>query len=171
MDFTTLKKSHNRKTFDCGHPAVNDYLATKARRHQELNVGLTQVMLHPDSPNHVIAFYTLAIKQVACEVLPGSLPNYPHNEVPVILLGWMGIDQRIQGRGNGMKTLLYALTHALNIMESADGIGVGVIIDAIDGNAMEWYQNMDTFEVIDNEARRLFVSLKSLREYRKQGLI
>ncbi|HEU0055452.1 MAG TPA: hypothetical protein VFQ39_19830, partial [Longimicrobium sp.] len=64
-----LSKRHKRDDFDCGEPALNEYLKRHARQNQERDVGRSYVATRPDDLR-VLGFYTLASGAVAFERLP-----------------------------------------------------------------------------------------------------
>lgn len=166
MNYETLKRAHNRQKFDCGDPQVNDFLATKAFQHQKKGVCTTQVLTSQDS-NEVVAFYTLAPFSIGSGAMPPGSPNYPYNLVPVILIGWLGVDISLQGQGNGQIVLLEALDHALAVMKGF--AGVGVVLDAIGPAALDWYLKQEIFTQLPGHPNRLFVSRKTLEKAKSEG--
>lgn len=166
MNFETLARKHNRKTFDCGNSQVNDFLATKALQHQKKGVCTTQVLTTPGTED-VVAFYTLTPISIECKDLPSGSPNSPYSSVPVVLIGWMGIDSTMQDHGNGQVVLLEALDHALGVMEGFAGIGV--VLDAINRSALSWYLKQEVFTQLPGYPDRLLVSRKTLERAKTES--
>jgi hypothetical protein len=94
-----LDSSHNLTAFDCGAPALNDYLRKYAWPNHQNRSARTYVMARG---SRVVGYYTLAAGSVRREDAPPrvakGLANYP---VPIILLARLGVDQTEQGKGFG----------------------------------------------------------------------
>ena len=83
-----LGRGHDRTSFHCDEPALNDFLRRLARQQQEKHVGRTFVAVPGPGAETVIGFYTLSAGSIQFEHLPADiqqrLPRYP---VPVARLG------------------------------------------------------------------------------------
>jgi hypothetical protein len=55
-----IAASHNRKTFDCGEPALNEYLQRYARQNHESGGAKTFVAVADDAPLKVLGYYSLS---------------------------------------------------------------------------------------------------------------
>lgn len=159
MKFEPLSKAHDRTDFVSGQPAVDDFLKTKALNHQKANVSKTFVW-SPDDDRKIGAFYTLSYHTIERDVLPksGQYPLYP---LPVCKLGWLAIDDRIQGRGLGTEALVVALRHGCNWLTATAGLGV--VIDATDQRTFDWYNSKEFMRPLPNSSATLIVDLKSLK--------
>ena len=84
-----LGPAHDRKSFDCGVPALNTYLQRQARQDMDRGIAVPYVLVPVNSPSEVAGFYTLSATSVTLDGLPESvsrkLPRYP--AVPATLLG------------------------------------------------------------------------------------
>ena len=169
------KSHHNVKSFDCGIDSVTQYLRRHASKNMALNLSNTFVLAY-DIPNsnqtknqaksqNIAGFYTLAHATIAAHTVPvkHKLPRYP---TPVILLAQFGIDQSVQGQGLGKKLLIRALRHTYQICTDEHGIpAAGLILDAVNDQALSFYQSFDFFKPLhseNNSLTRLFVSIDSL---------
>lgn len=161
---------HDRKAFDSGLAAANNFLQRTASKDQLGNVSSTWVLTDPNHPNTIAAFYSLAPKEVS-RALHRDLRRQSRESVPALILPWLAVDKRYSGRGFGKKVLIAAMRHALNIMERDDSWGAGLLLDAYDDQALQWYLNMETFDLVDPDTRTLFVSLRSLRQARNEGFL
>lgn len=50
-----VSRSHNRKSFDCGAPELNNYLSNTARQHSEKGISRSFVLV--DAKNHQAGQY------------------------------------------------------------------------------------------------------------------
>lgn len=164
------KLLYDVKAFDCGTSSITQYLRRYAAKNMGLNLSSTFVLpfdepgVKPPAKKKIAGFYTLANLTVAASDIPldKTLPRYP---VPVILLAQLGIDRSVQRRGLGSKLLIAALRHAYSICTNENGIPAsGVVLDAVDQNALAYYQSFDFFLPFPGNTQRLFIPLKALAE-------
>jgi GNAT superfamily N-acetyltransferase len=158
------KSKHNTKAFDCGKPSMNQFLSRFAAKHADLGLSGTWVLLEEAQADKlpIAAYYTLASATVSKSSLPTtqSLPQYP---VPVVLLARLAIDQKHQGKGLGVKILISALRHSVQLVEQ--GLpAFGLILDVLDDDALKFYQRFDFFEPVTDDPMRLFVGMGRLRQ-------
>ncbi len=166
-DFVPLNSGNaNVRAFDCGKDAINTYLRRFAAKNMALNLNRTYVLPAANNTSavkpDVAAFYTLAQQTLLREDLPdpSGLPRYA---IPVILLAQLGVDRRFAGKGLGSKTLVHALRHAYRIATNPIGLpATGLVLDAIDEEALGFYRQFDFFLPLTEKPMRLFVPMKSL---------
>ena len=137
-----LAREHDRKRFDCGVPALNEFIRRQARQQQAKNIGRTFVAVTVDPPDkRVLGFYTLAAASIAFEHLPTDiskrLPRYP---VPAARIGRLAVDNTMQGKGLGAALLRNALLRVANVAQTDLGI-LAVIIDAKNEEAKRFYES------------------------------
>ncbi len=65
-----ISRSHNRRSFDCGIPDLNQYLQNTARQQSEKGISRAFVLVEDNNPSEILGFFTLA----ACEILVEKLP-------------------------------------------------------------------------------------------------
>ncbi|MCB1698272.1 MAG: GNAT family N-acetyltransferase [Pseudomonadales bacterium] len=154
------------KTFDCGKPDMNQYLARFAAKNMGLKLSMTwvlpgdEIVVGQKSP--IAAYYTLASCTVTREEIPTDerLPGYP---VPVVLLARLAVDHRFQGQRLGEKTLVSALRHSVTLTER--GLpAMGLILDVLDDDAHSFYQKFDLFRPFTNDPMRLFVPMSIVQQ-------
>ncbi|MFT5576943.1 MAG: hypothetical protein ACI89D_002473 [Bermanella sp.] len=163
QNFVAVDRSlHDLKGIDCGKPSLNEFLSRHAAKHSKLGLSRTYVLTEiSESPKKSIAaYFTLASATVARDKLPTkqSLPSYP---VPAVMLARLAVSRCQQGCGFGAKTLVYALRQAANL-SSAGLPAYGLILDVLDGDALQFYQHFAMFEPFTDDPMRLFVSMKTL---------
>lgn len=141
-----LGAAHRRDGFDCGEPALNEFLSRLAGQQQRRGFGKTYVALAEDSVS-VIGFVTLSAGQVATTQLPSTLklPRYP---VPVLRIGRLAVDTRHHGRGVGYGLLGFALNLA---SEWSQRVGVyGVAVEAKHNRARAFYLRLGFLPGVDD---------------------
>ena len=156
-----LTKQHDRKGFDCGQPALNDFLKRFARQNDQLDMGLTYVAVEPGSTT-ILGFYTLSSGHVPFDALPLSeskgLPRHP---IPVVLLARLAVDRRHQKQGIGESLLVDALRRAAQASET---VGVRAIaVDAKNESARAFYQHFG-FLAFADDPLHLFLPMETVRK-------
>lgn len=159
-----LAPRHDRSGFDCGEPALDDFLRRQAGQLQRHGFGKTYVALGPmsdegDGGDAVLGFITVSVGQVAAVSMPPTLklPRYP---VPILRIGRLAVDRRAQGQGLGQDLLAFALHLALDF---ADRVGLwAVVVDAKHETAAAWYRRLG-FVATQDDARCLFLPVGTLR--------
>jgi hypothetical protein len=155
--------------FRCGNHALDDYLARHALANEQIGIGRTFVLrrLESDPPDlpAVLGYYTLSMSLLSSTlvqmVIGNKLPKYP---MPVGLIGKLASDERTRGRGLrvGETLLMDAFSRILQLSPS---IGcVGVVVDAVDAGAQDFYLKYG-FVVVEPDAawpRKMFVPLDTI---------
>jgi GNAT superfamily N-acetyltransferase len=133
-----LAGDHLLDRFDCGKPALNQWLIRHASKNQASGSSRTWVAVETDS-GEVVAFYALATASILRSSAPKSMQrNQPH-EMPAILLARMAVDSRHSGRGLGAALLKHFMLKAFEVAQS---VGVRVLlIHAKDEEAKNFYSH------------------------------
>ncbi len=168
MAFVRLDtKKHDVKSFDCGKPAMNEFLSRYADKNHKLGISSTWVLpenntLATSEKSVIRAYFTLAYSTVAREkiLLDVSLPAYP---VPVILLARLAVNSQYQGQNLGKKTLITALRQCVSLTNQSLPV-LGVVLDVLDSEALGFYQQLNLFQPFTDNPMRLFVTLNTLRQ-------
>lgn len=154
--------------FSCGKHPLDDYFARHALANDRAGVGRAYVLRRAAGDDvaelpSVLGFYTLSMAladaaQVS-RVLEKKLPKYP---MPAALIGRLAVDRRAQGRRLGEKLLLDALRR---VVDAATIVGcTGVIVDAMDADAEQFYANYDFVTVSAEEwPHRMFLPVATAR--------
>jgi len=161
------KSKHNLKSFDCGKPDMNQYLARFALRNMELGLNSTWVLpvINAEKANHKVdlaAYFTLATSTVIREEIPtdNKLPGYP---VPVVLLARLAVDNKFQKQGLGDKTLITALRKSAELTEA--GLPAHcLILDVLDDIALTYYQRFEIFVPFTDDPMRLFIPMHVVKK-------
>ncbi|MGH6933187.1 MAG: GNAT family N-acetyltransferase [Dongiaceae bacterium] len=144
-----IGKQHDRAAFDCGSPALNDYLKRYARQNHESGGAKTFVAVSPEHGVRILGFYSISPGAVAFGRVPADVTRrLGRHEVPVFRLGRLAIDRSMQGLGLGADLLLAAGARALGV--AAEVGGVALAIDAKDERTSLWYRRFGALPLLDD---------------------
>ena len=161
ITFEALDTGHDRKSFECGEPALDEFLRKQAKRHQEVGVSRTVVLTGtvPDPKKKILGYFTLVAAQLeASRLTPETRKRLP-SKIPCILLARLAVDKTEQGKGLG-KALLYEAVS--RVVRTSREIGVaGLFVNAKNTKAAQFYKD-NGFAPLASDPLTLFQSLKSL---------
>lgn len=113
----SLEARHRLESFDCGKPALNDWLLRHARQAQGSGSAKTFVVADDD---RVVGYFSLTVGQVdtleAPERIRKGMGQYP---IPVVILARLAVSIQDQGKGIGFGMLQDAIRRTLLIAEQA----------------------------------------------------
>jgi len=157
----TLTRHHDRATFDCGVPALNEYLRRYARQNHESGGAKTFVAVAPEAPTIVLGYYTISPGAIAYAKAPATITRkLGRYEVPVFRLGRLAVSCAVQGRGLGGDLLLAAGERALAVAQEVGGAALA--IDAKDERAAAWYERFGALRLLDDPLK-LVLPLDTIR--------
>lgn len=144
--------------FDCGHPALNQFLQRYALQSQKAGGSQTYVS---NAQGRVAGFYSLAVGSVSSADAPDRVSKgLARHPVPVMILVRLAVDVAYQRKGLGRALLKDAL---LRTLQAADIAGIRAILEhAKDAEARAWYASWD-FEPSVTDPYHLFLLLKDLK--------
>ncbi|MGQ0621514.1 MAG: GNAT family N-acetyltransferase [Panacagrimonas sp.] len=151
------KAVHDRIVFDCGEPPLNDFLRTKAAKHQTQRVSRTFVLTDTDEPKRILGYYSLSNSQIAREQLTEqeakALPRHP---IPTVMLARLAIDKHQQGNRYGQWLLMDAIKRCALIGQQS---GVyALLVDAKNEAARRFYERFG-FVAISGHPMTLYLPL------------
>jgi GNAT superfamily N-acetyltransferase len=150
-----LTQEHDTSAFDCGKPALNDWLKRYALVNQQNHSAVTYV-IHEE--NRVLAYYSVATSSVAVDESPERMSKgLAKHPVPVILLARLAVELRFQGQKMGTMMLKDALVKAQAVAEQVGSRAL--VVDAIDDDACRFYEAFG-FEPFKLNPRRLMLLIK-----------
>jgi GNAT superfamily N-acetyltransferase len=157
-----LARDHNRKLFDCGDETVTRFLREQALQDHDRDLSRTMVLIdEKGDPLRIIGYHTLLMMQVRQEEIPGDKPRIKRN-IPVILLGQLGVDSAFQGRGCGELLLMDAQAR---VHEVSNKTGVrAMMLDARTERLASWYEAHDFVRFPGS--LRMFKSIQAIRGLR-----
>jgi GNAT superfamily N-acetyltransferase len=155
-----LVARHDRTAFSCGNESLDRYLQQQANQDARRNLAAVFVTC-TEGTNTVVGYYTLS----AFAVLPRELPDHllrrlpRYDRLPAILLGRLAVDRRQHGQRLGQRLLLDALLRCRD--ESARIGALAVVLDAIDSNALGFYEHFG-FQLLVDHANRLYLPMATI---------
>jgi GNAT superfamily N-acetyltransferase len=131
-----MTAAHDLADFDCGKPALNEWLRTYALANQAK--GFTRVMVLCEE-RRVIGFYGLAPTAAPPPLLSRKLrTGRPPDPIPCLLFGQLAVDKDFAGKGLGGAMLRHALERCVAAAETIGGRAV--IVRAIDREAESYWK-------------------------------
>jgi GNAT superfamily N-acetyltransferase len=129
-----LTSTHDLDSFDCGVPALNDWLKRRARKNEASGASRSYVVC---DRNRVVGYYCLASGAIVRDRAPKQIQRNMPDPIPVMVLGRLAIDRAYQGRGIGTALLRDAV---LRVLQAAEIAGVrAMLVHAISEEAKAFY--------------------------------
>lgn len=139
---------HERAAFDCGVPALNEYLQRFAEQHRRKGISSVYVLADSEKPSRILGYYTLSAAEVDVSRLPESdrrkLPRYP---IPCFRMGRLAC--RVDERGRGLGRLLIGCAIDRCLKARADVAAYALIVDAKDATAGAFYEHYGFKRLVD----------------------
>ena len=121
-----LVRRHDRSAFDCGEPALNEFIQRHARQNQERRISRTYVAAEVGGIQ-VLGFYTITGTSLAATELPeAERRRLPRHRVPMVQIARLAVDRLAAGQGLGEALLFHALGRAALVAEVMGIYGVEV---------------------------------------------
>ncbi|HEY9057944.1 MAG TPA: GNAT family N-acetyltransferase [Aurantimonas sp.] len=151
-----LTADHDVTNFDCGEPALNDWLKSRALKN-ESRFSRTYVVCEG---NRVVAYACISAGAVERAASPGKIRRNVPDAVPVSVIGRLAVSRDHAGRGLGADILADALRR---IALASQNIGIGaVLVQAKDENAKRFYLACAEFIEYPAESRTLFLPIDTV---------
>jgi predicted N-acetyltransferase YhbS len=161
-----LSRHHDRAGFDCGVPALNEYLQRHARQNHESGGAKTFVAVAPDDAHTVLGYYAISPGSIAFAKTPGTLTKrLGRYEMPVFRLARLATAITMQGQGLGGDLVLAAGERALAVAREVGGVALA--IDAKDERAAGWYERFGALRLLDDPLK-LVLPLDTIRAVLKR---
>ena len=165
-----LTSSHDKSAFRCGNEQLDRYLQSTATQDKKRNIAIPYVIcesskgtLREGDLQKIIGYYTLSMSGINLEQLPEAiikkLPKYPI--VGVTLIGRLAVDLEYKGFGWGKLIIMDAFQRNLNISKATGSFAV--VVDAIDDDAVRFYQRFD-FKMFPGCPNKLFRTMTSISQ-------
>ena len=155
-----LGQQHNIEGFDCGKPALNEWLLRHARQAQGSGSAKTFVV---SENSRVAGYFSLTVGQVDTLEAPNrirkGMGQYP---IPVVILARLAVNRQDQGRGIGVGMLQDAIRRTLLIAEQA-GIRT-MLTHPIDEESSRFYTRFG-FIASPLREQQLLLLLKDARRW------
>lgn len=141
---------HDRNAFDCGEPALNEYLQKTARQHLHKGIANTYVLVKREEPRKILGFFTLSFLEVDLSEIPaGYGKKLPQTHLPAAKLGRLAIDKSCQGNNYGSLLVVDAMRRVADAIRNAAGV-VGLFVDAKNPSVAAFYRKFGFIPLEDN---------------------
>ena len=151
-----LASQHELSGFDCGEPALNDWLRHRALKN-ESRFSRTYVVCEG---NRVVASFCVSVGSVDRAAAPGRIRRNARDTIPVSVIGRLAVDRKHAGKGLGADMLSDALRR---IAVASQNIGIGaVLVHAKSDAAKRFYMNCAEFIVYPENSRTLFLPIETV---------
>ena len=151
-----LTADHDLAAFDCGEPALNDWLRQRALRN-ESRFSRTYVVCEG---NRVVAYFCISAGAVERAAVPGKLRRNAPDTIPVSVIGRLAVSRSHAGLGLGADILADALRR---IAVAAQNIGIAaVLVHAKDDAAKRFYLHCAEFVEYPENSLTLFLPIETV---------
>ena len=131
-----LRPDHDLSEFECGEPALDDWLRRRALQNEESGASRTYVVC---AGQQVVGYYALALGTVAHAEAPGRVRRNMPDPVPVMIVGRLAVHRDFQGEKIGPGLLRDAV---LRTLQAAEIAGVrAILVHAISERARKFYED------------------------------
>ena len=154
------KSKHDRKGFNCGVEALNNYIKVMASQQSKKDNTRTFILEDENESSQIIGFYTLTMTPIDLKALPDKLQKKHSSSTSGGLIARLAIDERYKGKGFGEWLLIDALK---KLLAASDSVAFPVVIvDAKDG-ARLFYESYG-FQAFQDAENKLFITISDIRE-------
>lgn len=151
-----LTAEHDLSVFDCGEPALNDWLRHRALKN-ESRFSRTYVVC---AGNRVVGYFCISAGSVERGAAPGKVRRNAPDQIPVSVVGRLAVDLDHAGKGLGADLLADALRR---IALASQSIGIGaVMVQAKDQAAKRFYLRCAEFVEYPEDSRTLFLPIETV---------
>lgn len=151
-----LAAEHDLDRFDCGEPALNDWLRQRALKN-ESRFSRTYVVCQD---NRVVAYYCISAGAVGRDASPGKVRRNAPDTIPVSVIGRLAVTRDHAGKGLGADILSDALRR---IAIASRSIGIGaVLVHAKDDDAKRFYMRCAEFIEYPVDSRTMFLPIETV---------
>lgn len=164
----SIGRHHDRTRFDCGEPALNDFLRLHARQNHERGVAKTILAVARTEPHPILGFYSLSPASIACMTVPEHLRRGAGRyDVAGFRLARLAVDRSRQGLGLGAQLLLSAARRC--ILAAVEVGGTVLLIDAKNDRVAACYASFGA-EPLNDATHSLVLPLETAAAaLREQG--
>jgi GNAT superfamily N-acetyltransferase len=133
-------KLHDRASFQCGEPALDEFLQKYAAQQNAKGINTVFVLVDPAQPSKIVGFYTLSAAQIDVQNLSDAerkkLPRYP---IPCFRMGRLARHRDHHGDGLGKILIGCAVDRCLNARRLVGAYAL--LVDAKHEQAKSFYEH------------------------------
>lgn len=161
LQISELSGRHDRESFDCGSPELNNYLRQVAGQHVRKSLARVYIAYEESRPESIVGFYALNGCEIRSDELPASLRRKYPRRIPAVRLGRLAVARDYQGRGVGELLLFHSMWNVGRV----DAIvgAVALLVDAKDEAARQFYLKYGFLEFPDRPLN-LFLPTARVKE-------
>mgnify|MGYP001626213103 CR=1 FL=1 len=153
-----LTATHLLNDFECGEPALNDWLKRRAITNQLSGASRTFVVA--DEEKRVWGFYAMAAGAVTHQMATSLVRRNMPDPIPVMVLGRLAVDRRAQGMKLGAAMLQDAVNRAITVSHNT---GVrALLVHALHEQAKQFYEHYG-FQVSPQHPLTLMLRLNPIK--------
>ena len=133
-------KLHDRASFQCGEPALDEFLQKYAAQQTAKGINTVFVLVNPAQPSQIMGFYTLSAAQIDVQHLSDAerkkLPGYP---IPCFRMGRLARHKDHHGERLGEMLIGCAVDRCLNARRLVGAYAL--LVDAKHDKAKSFYEH------------------------------
>ena len=150
-----LTSAHDLSGFDCGEPALNDWLRRALKN--ESRFSRTYVVCEG---NLVVAYFCISAGAVERAAAPGKVRCNAPDTIPASVIGRLAVSRDHAGKGLGANILSDALRR---IAVASQSIGIrAALVHAKDEAAKRFYMKCAEFIEYPTDSRTLFLPIETV---------
>lgn len=151
-----LSADHDLSQFDCGEPALNDWLRHRAVKN-ESRFSRTYVVC---AGNSVVAYACISAGSVERVAAPGKVRRNAPDKIPIAIIGRLAVSRDYAGKGLGADLLADVLRR---IVLAAQSLGIAaVLVHPKDEAAMRFYMACAEFIEYPADSRTLYLPIDTV---------
>jgi GNAT superfamily N-acetyltransferase len=131
-------RRHDRDRFDCGEPALDEWLRRFAGQNRRHDTAATWVIA--DADDAVVAYASISMTGIDRSAAPEVLAKGAPDPVPALLLGRLAVDRHYANLGIGTSLVAHVLATALELNEKA--ACRAVVVTALNPHARAWWERL-----------------------------
>jgi GNAT superfamily N-acetyltransferase len=151
---------HDRTGFDCGAPALDEWLRRYAGQNRRHDTAATWVIADP--AGRVIAYASLAMTALDRSAAPESVARQAPDPIPALLLGRLAVDRRHAAAGIGTALVAHVLETAVEL--NVHAACRAIVVSAMSPTARTWWERLgfQPLDAGDPESADLYLLTKDV---------